>query len=185
MAAMASHGSTTARWLSPDDDTEGTQVHEEPLAIEDMRTAVKWLERRLNKVGYFQLGEPNSGPPEKEKFDRWREWAICVIRNFDRQEKHTHNELEIKSPILKDILKRVIGEYPGASFNTDRIKLKCPAKSLFHHLDELRAERKSFEPGTLEQKHLDTLLDFLEQEFEEEIEGTKNLVPEGLITYSL
>ena len=175
---------TTGRTKSSD-DTEETQVHEEPLAIEDMRTEVKWLERRPNEDGFFKLDEPNSGPPEKEKFDRWREWAICVIRNFDRQGKPTHNELEIKSPILKDILKRVIGEYPGASFNTDRIKLTCPAKSLFHHLDELRAERKSFGPGTLERKHLDNLLGFLEEEFEEEIEGTKNLVPEGLITYSL
>ena len=167
------------------DDAEETQVHEEPLAIEDMRTEVKWLERRPNKDGFVQLDEPNSGPPEKEKFDRWREWAICVIRNFNSLGEHTVNELEIKSPILKDILKRVIGDYPGASFNTDKIKLTCPAKSLFHHLDELRAEQKSLFPGTLERKHLDTLLDFLEEEFEEEIEGTKNLLPEGLITYPL
>ena len=177
-------GTATAR-TRPSDDTEETQVYEGPLAIEGMRTEVKWLEHRLNKAGFFQLDEPNSGPPEKEKFDRWHEWAICVIRNFDNLGKHMYNEMEIKSPILKDVLKRVIWDYPGASFNTDKIKLMCPAKSLFHNLDELRAERGSFGPGTLERKHLDTLLDFLEGEFEEEIEGTKNLLPEGLITYPL
>lgn len=166
-------------------DSEEAPVHEKLLAIEDMKTEVKWLERRPDKDGYSKLDEPGSGPPEKEKFDRWREWAVCIIRNFDRDGKHTYNEMEIKSPILKGILKRVIGEYPGASFNTDKIKLTCPAKSLYHHLDELRAERKSFEPETLERKHLDHLIDILEGEFEEEIAETKNLLPEGLITYPL
>ncbi|KAI5783678.1 P-loop containing nucleoside triphosphate hydrolase protein [Geopyxis carbonaria] len=150
-----------------------------------MKIEVKHLESRNDDNGYVKITEPSSGPPKKDKVDRWREWVLCEVRHYDDKGVYTHSRLDIKSPILKEILKRVIGNYPGISFSTDKINLMLPAQCLFLYLNEIKAECKSLEPESLERKHLDYFVEYLTEEFAELLLETKNLRPQGLITYPL
>ena len=111
-----------------------------PLQPREYRLAVKHLEQRYNQDQYFCISEPvDGGPPARDADDRWREWALCIIRNFDHKHRLVGTDLAIKSPLMRRFLARVIGHrYPGVSFATDTVLLDFPLKSLFHFLPELR-----------------------------------------------
>lgn len=111
-----------------------------PLQLNEYRLAVKHLEQRYNQDQYFCISEPAAGgPPARDADDRWREWALCIIRNFDHKHKLAGTNLAIKSPLMRRFLSRVIAHrYPGVSFATDTVLLDFPLKPLFHFLPELR-----------------------------------------------
>jgi hypothetical protein len=154
------------------------------LSPSDYKIEVKHLEGRFDKSGYQRIAEPIDGPPVLDKNDKWREWAIQLVRYFNNEGEHTHTMLSVKSPHMKALLKRVIGDkYPDVSFLTADITVESPPKACYHYLPELRAEVKTLEGE--ERKHCDFFLEFLESEFEEVITEMKNLESEDLITYPL
>lgn len=230
-----------------------------------MQVSVKHLEERYDEQGYTHIQEPGAEPPEKSKEDQWADFVLCELRHFNYENKYTHRTLEVKSRHLKEVLKSVIGEYPGISFRTHKIKLEFPLHCLYHYLDELTAElevlkkakeakavkepkkdkkkkkgekkdkkdkkkdKKDEEDEEKEEKteeeaneeevkdgkkeksdekeksddkkevdeekkqkdeeeaieHLEFLVKFLDNEFQETIKDCKNLLPHGLITYEL
>lgn len=105
-----------------------------------MKVAVKHLEARIIEQGNIQIIEAGTKPQKKSKEDKWGNYVLCDMRHFDYSQKFTNRTLEIKSDQLKQLLKGIIGDYPGNSFKTPKIKLNFPLKCLYHHLDELTAE---------------------------------------------
>ncbi|KAF8246165.1 P-loop containing nucleoside triphosphate hydrolase protein [Wilcoxina mikolae CBS 423.85] len=156
-----------------------------PLSASDYKIEIKHLEQRFDDDQYYTIGEPVSGgPPPKDRDDKWREWALCVIRNFDHQDNHTSTTLQIKSPQIKELLKNVIGDkYPGVSFSTENIQLDYPLKSLWHYRSQLREEAERLQG--LEKEHAEFFVRFLDEEFEETDREVENLTEQGLITYPL
>lgn len=105
-----------------------------------MKIAVKHLEERYDEQGYTHIIEAGAEPPEKSKEDKWPDYILCELRHFDYEHKFDRRTLEIKSNHLKEFLRNFIGEYPGISFKTDKIKLDFPLRCLYHYLDDLTAE---------------------------------------------
>lgn len=105
-----------------------------------MKVAVKHLEGRIDDQGNTHILEAGSKPPEKSKEDKWAEYILCELRHFDYNQKFTHRTLEIKSDQLKELLRNMIGDYPGNSFKTPKIKLNFPLRCLYHYLDEMAAK---------------------------------------------
>lgn len=105
-----------------------------------MKVAVKHLEARITEQGNVRVIEAGTKPPKKSKEDKWGNYILCDLRYFNYNQEFTGRTLEIKSNQLKQLLKNVIGDYPGNSFKTPKIKLNFPLKCLYHHLDELAAE---------------------------------------------
>ncbi|KAI5838547.1 hypothetical protein DFP73DRAFT_580620 [Morchella snyderi] len=105
-----------------------------------MEVAVKHLEKRFDEQGHRYLTEPGSEPPKKATEDQWANYILCEIRHFSWEQKVCQRSLEVKSKHLKAVLRKVIGEYPGVSFRTAAIKLTFPLNSLYHYLEELKAE---------------------------------------------
>lgn len=240
-----------------------TQAESDSSGEKPMQVSVKHLEERYDEQGYTHIQEPGAAPPEKSKEDQWADFVLCELRHFNYENKYTHRTLEVKSRHLKEVLKSVIGEYPGISFRTHKIKLEFPLHCLYHYLDELTAElevlkkakeakaakepkkdkkkkgekkdkkdkkkkdkKKDEEESEKEEKteeeaneeevkdekkdgkeksddkkevdeekkqkgeeeaieHLEFLVKFLDNEFQETIKDCKNLLPHGLITYEL
>lgn len=164
------------------DGAEDKEV--QPLAPSDYRLEVKHLESRIDKSGYARIAEPLEGPPVTDKNDKWREWALQLVRYFNADGDYTFTELSVKSPHMKALLKRVIGDkYPGVSFLMEEITVDSPPKACYHYLPELRAEVKKLEGE--ERMHCDFMMDWLESELKEVISEVKNLGGQGLITYPL
>lgn len=105
-----------------------------------MKVAVKHLEVRIVEQGNIQIIEAGSKPPEKSKVDKWASYMLCDLRYFDYNQKFNKRTLEIKSDQLKQLLKNIIGDYPGNSFKTPKIILNFPLRCLYHYLDEMTAE---------------------------------------------
>jgi hypothetical protein len=90
--------------------------------------------------------------------------------------------LQINSQHLKDILKDVIKEFPGLSFQTKDITIDAPYRVLYHYRDEIEKAGEKLEAEEASE-HLDLLLDFIDEEFKDVIEGVDNLKEQGLISY--
>lgn len=105
-----------------------------------MEVTVKHLEKRFDEQGHRYLTEPGSEPPKKATEDKWANYILCEIRHFNWEQKVYQRSLQVKSNHLKAVLRKVIGEYPGVSFRTPAIKLTFPLNSLYHYLEELKAE---------------------------------------------
>lgn len=130
----------------------------------DYKLHPKHLDGRYTN-NYLQLGEPSGGGPPSDKDDQWRDYALCIIRNFNDKHEHTGTDLEVKSPVIRNLLKRVIGErYPGVSFSTGKIRVQLPCKPLYHYLEELRREAGTAEG--VEEEHISFFLQWLEEEVE-------------------
>ncbi|RPA95716.1 P-loop containing nucleoside triphosphate hydrolase protein [Choiromyces venosus 120613-1] len=120
-----------------------------------------------------------------ETTDRGADHVLCETRHFNAQGDFTHRSLNINSPHLKDALHGIIGDYPGISFRTENVHLRAPYRCLFHYLDELRRE---LEEQKIRRKnesieHLEFLVGFIEEEFEEVRFEAGNYLPEGLVSY--
>lgn len=110
-----------------------------------MKVTVKHLEERIDDQYHRHIIEAGSKRPEKAKPDRWAGYILCEVSHFDFNQKFTHRTIEINSDQLKESLKKIIGDYPGISFETRKIKLSFPLRCLYHYLDELTTHLESLE----------------------------------------
>lgn len=164
-----------------DGETAAESTPEEP---KEMQVATKHLEERYDDKGYTNIHEAGSGPPEKANSDKWAHYVLCYTRHFNNEDKYYKSSVEIKSKPLREILRRVISDYPGVSFATDKVTLDLPCEALFHHLDDLYAELERVEDGE-SKDHLRYLLEWFEKEEEDTLKEYRNLLPQGLITFDL
>ena len=90
--------------------------------------------------------------------------------------------LQINSQHLKDMLRDTIGDFPGISFQTKEITIDAPYRVLYHYKDELEEAGEKLEDEEAI-AHLQLLLDFIYEQFEDTIEESENLREQGLMSY--
>lgn len=112
---------------------------------------------------------------------------MTYTRHFDEEhDRYSYSNIEIKSSPLKKILKRVIRDYPGESFATEKVELTLPSEVLLHYREELWKVFKEGKLGDEEgREHLKFLLEWYENEESELIKQYENLIAQGLTTYRL
>lgn len=176
-----------------------------------MLIEVKHLEERIERGVSFIREPPRVRSPPS---NNWSSYALTVTRHFNEDNKFSHRTLQINSPHIKSVLKEVIGDYPGQSYNTENISLVLPAWSLFHYLDDLKKltvlggdgsggvklcrddglsgmsdmkedGNESEDSVAGRRDHLKCMVSWLDDEFKDILSNYKNLVCEGLITYPL
>lgn len=91
--------------------------------------------------------------------------------------------VQINSQHIKDILKDLIGSFPGISFATKDITVDAPYRVLYHYRTELQDAAKDFEDGSEASEHVKVLLDFIDEKFEDTISESANLQEQGLMSY--
>lgn len=182
-------GTTPANDTTPTPKTEAEEEKEEEKEEEPkiMKPEVKRLVNRYDKeTGLNTTVEAAHNEPGTE--DKWAYTAICVTNLFNYRNELTRRVLEIKAPLLKDVLKTVIGDgYPGVSFKTSRVILNYPLRSLFHNLEGIEEECAKQEKICSEEdkKFFPLLVDFLREELKDDMANVRSLLPEGRVTYDL
>lgn len=167
-------------------EVESTEI--QPIV---MKLETKHLEEHYDTKGYPFIVEAGSAPPKKETTDKWPDYILTYTRHFDEEnDRYSYSDIEIKSQSLKKILKRVIRDYPGESFATEKVELTLPSRVLLHYRPELKAllkeEGEQWKIDDEEgRNHLKFLLEWYEEEESELIQQYENLVAQGLITYRL
>ncbi|EMC97645.1 hypothetical protein BAUCODRAFT_69134 [Baudoinia panamericana UAMH 10762] len=151
----------------------------------DMRAELKFLDKKWSEQGRpYHVETVNDDIPEQ--VDWQEQFALCVIQHMDRSNKYVQSvSLQVNSKHLKDILKDVIGDYPGISFRTKDISITKPYHVLYHYHKELEAAGEAMPVGSEAARHLNLLLDFIKEEFSETITECDNLNNQGLTSYPL
>jgi hypothetical protein len=101
----------------------------------------------------------------------------------------------IQSPLLKDLLKVVLAGYPGVTVNLRRLEFSGTFQPLIHRWAEFKAEIQKLrdaangedadEQATERLEHAELLFKLLENEFEETISSSQDMISQGVITYDL
>ncbi|KAK0638626.1 hypothetical protein B0T16DRAFT_421443 [Cercophora newfieldiana] len=165
--------------------TEEDKARRAELEKAPMQAELKHLEKRWTKKGRGYITEPKDDDEDTGDQTNWYEkFALCITRQYDmRNEWVQRTSLQVNSQALKDILKTVIGSYPGQLFSTSEVSIDFPARSLYHYRHELAAELDKQEPGSDGAAHLPILLDFIDEQFVDEIKDENNLLPQGVASY--
>jgi hypothetical protein len=166
--------------LTEEDKAKRAELEKAPMQAE-----LKHLEKRWTKKGRGYITEPKEDEDIPEDKTNWyQKFALCVTRQYDLHNKYVQRTtLQINSQALKDILKDVIGSYPGQSFHTSDIGIDFPAHCLYHYRPELKAALAEEEPDSEEAAHLPILLEFIDEHFADEIKQGDNLREKGLVSY--
>ncbi|KAL3960026.1 hypothetical protein ACCO45_005143 [Purpureocillium lilacinum] len=158
--------------------TEEDKRRREELEKAPMRAELKHLEKRWTKKGRGYITEPRDDEElPDESFNWYDKFALCVTRRYDRANKYVEStSLQVNSPVLKKMLRNIIGHYPGVSFHTNDISIPFPPRCLYHYRPEFKAELERLvaeDPDSDEARHLPILIDFINDEFRDTItEGT-------------
>ncbi|KLU91079.1 hypothetical protein MAPG_09602 [Magnaporthiopsis poae ATCC 64411] len=175
-----------------DEDTvsEEEQRRRDELEKAPMRAELKLLEKRWTKKGVGYFCEPQDDEEIPEQKTNWYEkFALCQTNVYDSRNQFVSSKhLSVNSPVLRQALRDVIGNFPGISFFTDKITLEFPPRCLYHYRDELQAhadELKEKEPQSEGAVHMAVLMDFINEHFADTIKEADNLGKEGLVNYEL
>ncbi|KAJ7465589.1 AAA family ATPase [Mycena latifolia] len=143
------------------------------------------LDKRWDKNGDEYYTRQKKAAPRTPGNDWWEKHVLAVIRHFDRRaaDSVVKTSVEVYSTHLRRILAKVIGEYPGISFQTKHITLDLPVECLYHYLPELKVEAETLIEASVELTYLNILLRFIETQFADTIEQVNNLRPQNLISF--
>ncbi|KAF2768952.1 P-loop containing nucleoside triphosphate hydrolase protein [Teratosphaeria nubilosa] len=136
------------------------------------------------------LGKP-AEDAESEK------WAI-IVRNTkvynDPKKVLAIHSIVIQSPLLKELLKQVLADYPGVTVGLKRLEFSGRFEPLIHRWHQLntaitalkehqRADAEAASDNEIRIKHAELLHDLLTKEFKETIEASTDLIGQGVMTY--
>lgn len=161
----------------------GTKA-QQALTKGPMQTALQHLDYKLSDKSVWYYAETKEDKEVPEQMNWWDMYALCLVRQF-RGKFVDQVTLRVNSPHLKDTLKEVIGTFPGISFETKNITIAAPYRVLYHYRPELYTKREQMEDDTDAAKHLDLLLEFIDEEFKDTIADSDNLQEKNLMSYEL
>ncbi|KAK4444618.1 AAA family ATPase [Podospora aff. communis PSN243] len=166
--------------------TEEEKARRAELEKAPMQAELKHLEKRYTKKGRAYITEPKDDDVDIGEQTNWYEkFALCVTRQYDTLNKQVQRtSVQVNSKALKNILKKVIVSYPGQIFSSADIAIDFPAHCLYHYRRELAAALDDQVLGSDGEAHLPILLNFIEEQFAEEIKDEKNLLSQGVATFA-
>ncbi|KAJ6261037.1 hypothetical protein Dda_3702 [Drechslerella dactyloides] len=161
-------------------------TEEAPQGNDEMIIKVKRLDSRYNWRGRQIIVDSGTVPTvEVNERDPNGAYVLVHCKYYNQLGFLSRQTLDIKSLMLKKVLKNIIGDsYPGISFTTKDVVLEYPLRSLWHYRDEIRylaKEDKKSEKG----RHLKLLLDFLDAEFATLDKEYNNFMEQDMTTFEL
>jgi len=165
--------------------TEEDKARRAELEKMPMQAELKHLEKRWTKKGRGYITEPKDDDDIPEQVINWYEkFALCITRQYDNQNKYIlKTSLQVNSPVLKQYLREIIGDYPGQSFLTGNVTVDFEPQCLYHYRQELLDKLAKLPADSEGASHLQILLKFINEHFEETIADTKNFAEQGLISF--
>ncbi|KAK5086189.1 hypothetical protein LTR70_007434 [Exophiala xenobiotica] len=125
--------------------------------------------------------------PTVKKVNDNDEFLFVVRTRAEKSTDKTIKYIDIKSTVIRDVLRLVLKDVRGISLKEERPSID--QSFLFHFLREITerhtASQKSSSQGDTASKHLGVLLDYLESEYRSPLERVMSLLKGKEITYDL
>ncbi|KAF3006106.1 hypothetical protein E8E14_000644 [Neopestalotiopsis sp. 37M] len=180
--------------VSPEDEPQASSDAGSDYSAENtkpadqtMKAALKRLDRKYDDDGDKIYLERKSGDNVKNDRDWWDLFALCEIRSFWEDGELEGTTLRVNSPLLKQLLEDVIGDFPSEPIDASTdVELNTPARCLFFYRDELKEEgMKRFANNTDGQAHVNILLKYICDTFEDDSKSYKRATTSkaGAINY--
>lgn len=96
------------------------------------------------------------------------------------------SSITIQSPSLKELVRDVLGTYPGENLDAADLSFDSPFHPFFHQWASLVSAKETVQQkGGREEEELDALTEILREDFEESLRDAQNLTKNGNITFRL
>ncbi|KAF2144007.1 uncharacterized protein K452DRAFT_223451 [Aplosporella prunicola CBS 121167] len=120
-------------------------------------------------------------------------WALLVrnvkVYNDPRKVLQVHS-IVIQSPLLKDLLRKVLKDYPGVTAGLKRLEFSDPFEPLIHRwaelkaaIEKLKSQSQDDEKVKLTLEHAEVLYSLLKSEFNDMIDTFQDMKSKGVMTY--
>ncbi|CAF9912370.1 hypothetical protein IMSHALPRED_000298 [Imshaugia aleurites] len=119
-----------------------------------------------------------------KKRDKYEEFIFVVRRQYDDRNMHYKIFIDIKSELLRDVLRETLKGIPTVSLHGDKPEIRVEV--LFHFLSQIESKRdiNILESDKLTQ-HLDLLIRFLQEHYASIIKTLPELLERGEMTFDL
>ncbi|CAD6566684.1 MAG: hypothetical protein ASARMPREDX12_008793 [Alectoria sarmentosa] len=119
-----------------------------------------------------------------KKKDKYEEFIFVVRRQYDDRNMHFKIFIDVKSELLRDVLRKVLRGVPTVSLHGDKPEIRI--EILFHFLSQIESKRDIalLESDTMTQ-HLDLLVRFLQEHYASIIKTLPELLERGEMTFDL
>lgn len=96
------------------------------------------------------------------------------------------SSITIQSSSLKELVRDILGNYPGENLDAEDLSFDSPFHPFFHQWASLISAREiTQQKGDREGEELEALIGILEEEFDESLRDAQNLTRNGNITFRL
>ncbi|RPA85072.1 P-loop containing nucleoside triphosphate hydrolase protein, partial [Ascobolus immersus RN42] len=113
---------------------------------------------------------------------KFAEWVLLLKRQFRRDGRYSLTEMEVKSPLIKEVLKEACDE---RAMDTAGATIPWPNDKVFRYRGRIREAAKK--KSELAEKHCAVLLDYLllEKNFAEKIRDIDDMFPKEVCTFNI
>ena len=152
-----------------------------------MKCEIKHLDSRYDEEDnqYFCERKVVEVKKSGEKKDWWRLFAFCLVKHYDSDGDLDSTQLYINPQPIRDLLRDVIGDYPGDPIDETDVRIEAPYHSLFHYRKQIESEgAKRFKDDAESRAQLDMLVDWIKKRFEQEINASERCLSGDLKSMS-
>jgi hypothetical protein len=116
-------------------------------------------------------------------FGQHSEYALRVMRKVDKDGNDSGTSLEISSPVIQEVLRRVMSSYAFLNLAADPIVIPQPFAPLFHYRMELESVACNSE-NEIERLHMKSLIEkFIKPYLSETMRIFEDEVPTGRVRF--
>jgi len=141
-----------------------------------VKCEIKHLDSRFDEEDnqYFCERKAVEVKTSPENQDWWRLSAFCLVKHYDSDGDLDSTQLYVNPQPMRDLLRDVIGDYPGDPIDDADVRIESPYHSLFHYRKQIESDgTQRFRDDEESRAQLDILLDWIKKRFEQEITASE------------
>ncbi|KAL1890122.1 hypothetical protein Sste5346_008414 [Sporothrix stenoceras] len=167
-------------------DSETTTPDEKKTVV-GMECAQKDLYQKWDKQNRFTWTDTYPKDLEEAAENEATEKFAILVRNkksYDSRKSLEIDSIVIQSPLLKNVLRNVLDDYPGVAPGLQRLVFSAPFQPFVHRWDRLKAAlTNTSEYDEATRDHVRLLYDLLHTELKDTIRAVDDYMAQGVVSY--
>lgn len=170
---------------SSDYDYDSDRSEPEEIELPTPHVDLVDITERRKPFGRPSITVTESHIRERENRGKYDDWALVLRRVIDKHENNLGTRLEVRSPIIRRILKNVLATYTYANLEAVPIVFPEPYHGIFHYRNELRSFAAAPERTDEERLHMAVLVSFINKQLGPIEDTWAQMVPKQRIVFDL
>lgn len=171
---------------SSETKTDSETKEDEKKAVVGMECAQKDLYQKWDKQNRFTWTDTYPKDLEEAAENEATEKFAILVRNkksYDSRKSLEIDSIVIQSPLLKNVLRKVLDDYPGVTPGLQRLVFSAPFQPFVHRWDRLKAALTDETQDPATRDHVRLLYDLLHTELKDTIRAVDDYMTQGVVSY--